>query len=176
MLDDNLDCMTQIINYFSQKGYYIQLSTKKKISWEWLDKINKLLKFENQLNIYVSIPTISCSSQMEHKADSVEERITNFEYCSDDHKIKMYLYIKPFLDGITEQDIDNYIELVQKYSMDVIVGERFYTNLHKGHSIKVGKNIMYEMDSTAIMAFVERISKIGEVYKHSTEPIRKYML
>lgn len=175
MMEENSKCMSQLVQYFAEKGYYIQISTKKKISEEWLTNIEGVLQFENQLNIYVSIPTISRAKEVEPGADSVTDRISNFLYQSPSKKIKMYLYIKPYLDEITEQDKEKYLEIIEKYNLDVIVGAKFQSECGDSECVSVGINSMYETVSTQKDAFMSELKSKARVYKHSTEPIKMYL-
>lgn len=175
MLEDNLFEMEKLIKYFSSSGYYIQISTKKKISHEWLGRIEKSLIKKTQLNIYISLPTLGQANDIESKADHVSDRITNFDFCSKEGKIEMYMYVKPFLDNITIKDIDEYVFLQNKYKMKTIVGNIFRFDLKEGEQIYVGKNEMYERNSNMRDEFMKRLTQSGAVYCHSLDPIKDKM-
>ena len=175
MEEGNLLEMDKLIRYFAVKGYYIQIPTKKKINSDWLKKIEKYLIKEAQLNIFISMPTLQQAEAIEPRADCVDDRIMNFEYCSKDRKIEFYMYIKPFLDDITFIDIERYVLLQNKYKMKIVVGNRFQFESKEGEKIRVGKDEMCELNSGHQEKFVERLMQAGRVYGHSTDPVREKM-
>lgn len=175
MNESNLPEMEKLIRYFAARRYYMQISTKKEIDHNWLKKIEKLLLLKSQLGIYVSLPTLGQANDIEPKADCVNSRIKNFDYCSEKKKIEMYMYIKPFMDGITIKDIEKYILLQTKYRIKTIVGNRFRFDLQVGENIRVGKTEMYEKNSDQRAECMERLEKTGKVYSHSTDPIKEIM-
>lgn len=175
MMKDNLPEMERLIKYFAEKKYYIQISTKKKLDHNWLKGIEKNLVKKAQLNIYVSLPTLKRANELEPNADCIVDRIQNFSYQSSDGKIEMYMYIKPFLDDVTFEDVEEYIMLQDKYKIKTVVGNRFRFDLREGEYIKVGKNEMYEKNSFQITDFVNRLSKSNKIYYHSTDPIKEEM-
>lgn len=175
MLDENIENMLRLVKYFSERGYYIQISTKSKIKKEWFEELEKILNKKEQLSIFVSIPTFSRADEYEPGAASVEERIENFKYHSPNSYIKIYMYIKPFLENITYMDQHEYIKLMQKYHMDVIVGKKFQFDTHDGDMVKVGKNEMFEIKSEQLEKMIFELKKAGNVYEHSTDPIRKLL-
>lgn len=144
MRENNLSEMEQLIQYFADRGYYMQISTKKEIDHEWLRKMESYLCKESQLNIYVSMPTLSQANVIEPNAVCVNNRIKNFDFCSETGKIEMYMYIKPFLEDITIKDIEDYVKLQTKYKMKIIIGNRFRFDLKVGECVWVGKIEMYE--------------------------------
>lgn len=175
LLSENLDEIRKIIRYFAEKRYYIQISTKRQLDIKWLEEIENILLFRNQLSIYVSMPTLRRATEEEPGADVIEKRIRNFEYVSKENKIKMYLYIKPFLENITNLDTEKYIAIAKQYNLDVIVGEKFQRTQKNMRCMQVGKNYMYEMCSEQIDDFIKLMEKRVNVYRHSVEPIRVEM-
>lgn len=176
MSEDNLSNMERLIKYFSERNFYIQISTKKEIPFNWIKKVNDILKFSNQLNIFVSLPTLSHLRQQEPYADSFKKRTACFEYISQVDKIKLYIYIKPYLDEITNEDTAEYIDMAKKYEIDIVVGNAFQFSSQDGNSIYVGRNRMYEEETNKIDDFTNNLSQsIGTIYRHSIEPIRENM-
>lgn len=175
MLEENLPEMEKLIKYFAGKRYYIQISTKRKISSSWLKKLEENLVQKAQLNIFISLPVLEYASEIEPKADCVEDRISNFKYCSENGKIEFYMYIKPFLEGITSVDVEKYVLLQNEYKMKTIVGNIFRFDSKVGENVWVGKNEMHEMNSSQKEKFVKRLEQEGKVYDHSTDPIREKM-
>ena len=73
------------------------------------------------MHIYISMPTISLIEQLESGTALANQRITNIENCIR-HNIPVVLYIKPFLENITESDLEKYIKIVRKYRIPAVVG------------------------------------------------------
>ncbi len=175
MLDENLPEIEKLIKYFAGKGYYIQISTKRKIDRNWLKKIEESLVQKAQLNIFISLPVLERAGEIEPKTDCVEDRISNFKYCSENGKIEFYMYIKPFLEGITSEDVEKFVSLQNEYKMKTIVGNKFRFDSKAGENVWVGKNEMHEMNSCQKEEFVKRLEQTGKVYYHSTDPIKEKM-
>ncbi len=175
MLEENLECMKKIVSYFAELGYDIQIATKKKIPLTWLNQIEDLLLKKNQLNIFVSIPTVSNAEKIEPEADAINLRLQNFEYKSKNGKVRFVMYIKPFLEGITDQDADRYLEMLDKYKIDVVVGALFQSECQSGEKVKVGDHEMFEKISTKREEFIHLLSSRTKVYKHSVDVIRENM-
>lgn len=175
MLNENLPEIEKLIKYFADQGYYIQISTKRKIDSNWLKKIEESLIRKAQLNIFISLPVLERAGEIEPKTDCIEDRISNFKYCSENGKIEFYMYIKPFLDGITSEDVEKYVLLQKEYKIKTIVGNKFRFDSKAGENVWVGKNEMHEMSSFQKEEFVKRLEQVGKVYSHSTDPIKEKM-
>ena len=175
MEKDNFASIIKIVEYFAKKRYYIQISTKSQISEKWFKDLEQVLLFPKQLSIFVSIPTLSQTDKYENGVKDVQDRISNFNYKSREDKICIYMYIKPYLTGITNQDIYEYLELVGKYGMKVIVGNRFNFDTFEGTPVQVGKNKMYESESDDMEEFILKLQQVTKVYRHSIEPIVEMM-
>lgn len=176
MMEENISSVIEMVKYFANKGYYIQISTKSQIKKEWLLDLEQVLLFPKQLNIYVSMPTLSQTNDFESGATNIQNRILNFDYVSSGDKICMYMYIKPYLTGITDQDIDDYLKLAKKYSMKIIVGNKFNFDVLEGTFVQVGKNKMYETESDGMEEFISQLQLVADVYRHSVEPVFEAML
>lgn len=175
MEKDNFENILKIVRYFAQKKYYIQISTKSRIEEKWLEELERVLEFSGQLHIFVSIPTLSQTNIYENGIANIRDRLLNFKYQSKEGKICIYMYIKPYLTNITNQDIDKYLDLVKEYKMEVVVGNRFDFGISEGTPVQVGKNKMYESESDDMEGFILKLKQVTNVYRHSIEPIREMM-
>ena len=90
-------------------------------------------------------------------------------------KIKFYIYIKPFLDNVTNEDTEEYKHLAQKYDLDIVVGNRFQFQSLEGNCINVGKNEMYEDEQSKIEDFINSLKGTNKIYRHSIEPIKEML-
>ena len=123
--DNNKQETIKLIKYFLQKGNQIQLSTKKEIKVDEVDKFKDLIQYLGQLVVFVSSATISRWEDVEKGTDMPNKRFRTFEI-SKKLNIPTVLYMKPVLNEITKQDIGKYKELIKKYGVkDVVVGSIF---------------------------------------------------
>ena len=107
-------------------GNRIQLATKQIVTEHFLEIIKRYQMYDEQMHIYISMPTISLIEQLESRTALANQRITNIENCIR-HNIPVVLYIKPFLENITESDLEKYIKIVRKYRIPAVVGRYLYT-------------------------------------------------
>lgn len=163
----------EIIEHFIQFGNYIQLATKQEVPQMLIDTIIKHRKFEHQVSIYISMPTMSAIAQLEEGTASVNTRLENIERCISS-KVPVVLYIKPFIEGITDKDTDLFLNILEERSVPVILGGFLSTN-NSSKIADVGEKKLYERsESDAHKQFVSRFSKECQYYKHSTELIEFY--
>ena len=79
------------------------------------------------------------------------------------------LYIKPFLENITERDLEDYIRIIEKYKIPVVVGEYLYTEKLEDLA-DVGNGRLYKRtDNGRRMEFIEEFRKYAQVCEHSVE-------
>lgn len=83
------------------------------------------------------------------------------------------LYIKPFLEKITERDLEEYISIAKMYQIPMIVGN--YLQLERSeYPADVGENLLYEKEVPQNMKrFQSILANYTEVYVHSTDYINK---
>ncbi len=167
-LDDiNHDTTMEIIEYFLQKGNYIQISTKKQMQEEDFKFISQHMQYKGQMNLFVSIPTITYAGQFEPDADPPQARIKNF-CLAKKYGINSYLYIKPQIDAITIKDVDKYIQLIKKYNIATVVGEYLFpVEEGKGTEILIGKAYMQENISCDSAKIIDILGQYSKVYMHS---------
>lgn len=168
----NRETTLKVIQYFLKKNNYVQLSTKKELNKKDLFEIKKCVSFEKQMLFFVSLPTISYADVVEPDIDSVALRIRNFRI-KEDYGMEVYLYIKPFLDDITFKDLNYYIDLIKKYKLEVVVGERMHLYKGNGEKIIISHTAMVENSSRDYEKFLDIIKQITNVYQHSDDVIQK---
>lgn len=172
--DDNKKQTIKLIENLIKYGNYIQLSTKCKINLNEIKHIDSLLKFKNQLSIFVSLPTISQSSIIEIGTDCVNNRISNFLLKEKVKNIDVVLYIKPVLKNITIKDIEKYQSIIEQYEMYTVVGNYLSINKKDKQLALVGEGKLYENESSEINLIVKRLNKYGKIFTHSTQVIEQY--
>lgn len=164
---ENIQQTQALLRKIIPLGNKIQLATKQKISEKIVQEISKLRKYRSQVTIYVSMPTASSIENIEPGTASYEMRIFNFELCKR-YDIPVVLYIKPFLKGITDRDLDKYVGIVQKYQVPIVVGSYLSVDLKKSTQSDVGEGLLYEQgEEREINAFIEQLEKYTRVYRHS---------
>ena len=146
----------------------IQLATKQIVTEHFLEIIKRYQMYDEQMHIYISMPTISLIEQLESGTVSANQRITNIENCIR-HNIPVVLYIKPFLENITDSDLEKYIKIVRKYRIPAVVGGYLYTEPN-GKLVDVGNGRLYEGNQElGRIKFINELRKHTQVYEHSTE-------
>lgn len=149
-------------------GNRIQLATKQIVTEHFLEIIKRYQMYDEQMHIYISMPTISLIEQLESGTALANQRITNIENCIR-HNIPVVLYIKPFLENITESDLEKYIKIVRKYRISAVVGGYLYTEPN-GKLADVGNGRLYEGNlEFGRIKFINELRKHTQVYEHSTE-------
>lgn len=163
----------ELIEYFISYGNYIQLATKQEVPQVIIDTIIHHRKFEHQVSIYISMPTMSAIDQLEEGTASVNTRLGNIERCIINN-IPVVLYIKPFIEGITDEDTNLFLSIIKERSIPVIIGGFLSTN-NSFKMADVGEEKLFERsESDAYKQFINRFSKECQYYKHSTELIEYY--
>ena len=175
----------KLIQYFLERGNQIQLSTKKEITIEEMEKLKNIIKYLGQLIIFVSSATISQWSTIEKGTDEPYKRFNTFEI-SKQLNIPTVLYMKPILKEITIKEIDLYKEIINKYSIkDVVVGSIFgeKNSQETVHFSNEGllfynpvpdelqiKNELMQMESVRVFS---RSSQVTQYYKDKNKDIER---
>ena len=160
----------ELIRQLAKNENYIQLATKKEITFEELLEINSLATFQNQIGIYLSVPTISESRILEPRTDDVELRLSPLKHAHKLENIYFVLYIKPVIPHITKRDAVLYQRLMERYQVPAIIGPMLDL---KGNdeSVLVGEDNLAEQESEDLGFLKNHLSKSGKTYRHSTEVI-----
>lgn len=163
-----------LIKYFAQFGNYIQLATKKEILFGELVTINKMLLFEKQLGIYISVPCISASKKLEPGTDSIIKRLKPLEYKNQFCSIYFVLYIKPILQDVTIKDKQEYCKLIKKYKINTVVGSllQFDDEILTDKAL-VGENRLKEIDCIDNRLLIKELKSVGKVFIHSIDIIKE---
>ena len=172
-IKEDIPDMKYLIKEIAKAGNKMQISTKKKIELEDIKDIDECLQYEGQLCIYISIPTITEYNQYEPGTDAVEDRIKNFELISSIKKIKFVLYIRPVLKDVTIKDIDKYKNIIMKYQIPCVVGDRYeFNDFDERYIDDVGEGMLHEESVADADVISENLKKYGLVVRHSIDLIR----
>lgn len=115
----------QLIEYFLQKKNPIQFATKRHVDFNHLKRVAPYISWKGQLCIFISSATITKWMTVERGTDAPEERFKSFKSAKK-LDIPIYLYIKPVLKSVTINDLDKYLDLIEKHDINgVIVGKKF---------------------------------------------------
>lgn len=172
--EDNRQDTIDLICELARSDNPIQIATKRQIEKKDIEYLAKHLRGKPQLFIYISIPTISQSQEMEKGTDAVDLRIRNFELNKISEKIQFVLYIRPVLSGVTIKDLRQYKGILEQYKIPCIVGDM----LKKNKTGTVSKNMvgagrLREEKVTDADEIIEQLKPYGQVYRHSTELINQ---
>lgn len=175
--DDNNKLETiKLIKYFLQKGNQIQLSTKKKMTIEETEQFEELIQYLGQLIVFVSSATISKWSTIEKQTEPPSKRFKTFEI-SKRLNIPTVLYMKPILKGITNQDIEIYKKVIQKYGVkDVVVGSIFGEKETSEEVHFSNKGTLFYNPVSDELEIKRRILELGNVrvFSRSSEVMQYY--
>lgn len=174
MDNDNISDTLVLVKYFATRGNIVQLATKKKIDRNFFEAVSTDNIINKNLWIYVSIPTITYYNVIEKGTDVPNERIKNFDLCKE-YNINAVLYIKPYLDEITNKDIVQYCELVSNYNIPIVVGEMLDIEPTK-KEVLVGEKRLYEKSDKNIEMFISQLKAKAKakVFLHSADCVKFY--
>jgi DNA repair photolyase len=174
--EGNRKTTMDMIAYFLRQGNYVQISTKKRISREDMSFIAGNIQYDNQMNLYVSLPTLSFARELEPDVDSPEMRVENLKG-KREYGIHTCLYIKPVLEGITIKDAKRYAQLVNTYQVPAVVGELLdptgKDTGNKGREKYIGNVCMTEHQSNDCDQLTRYLGKYTRVYRNSDDMIKQ---
>lgn len=174
--DNNKPETIKLIKYFLQNGNQIQLSTKKEICVEEAREFENLIQYLGQFVVFVSSATISKWDTIERGTDSPIKRFNTFEI-SKELNIPTALYMKPVLKGITNQDIELYKEVIQKYGVkDVVVGSMFGEKVSNEEVYFSNKKTLFYNPISEEFEIKRRLMELGSVrvFSRSSEVMQYY--
>lgn len=162
-----------LIEKIAPLGNRIQLATKRKLNVKDLLRIDEYAVYKNQIGIYVSVPTLSRSSEIETGTDPAYDRLEILSYQHLFQYIYFVLYIKPVLPGITRLDISEYGRILQKYHLRCVIGGLLHplTDDRTGMT-KVGQS-WFEETNEEQDELINALRPYTTAYKHSVDIIRQ---
>lgn len=163
----------ELLEKLAPLGNYIQLATKRQIARSDLLHINEIALFPEQIGLYLSVPTVCHSEELEPGTDPVECRLTPLETVSALDKLACILYIKPVLAGITLQDKHIYGNLIKRYGVKVIIGPLLQHTVQEHGAVLVGEGALKEVEQEECVQLFQFLSRYGKVYMHSTDVINE---
>lgn len=161
-----------IIKHFLKKGNQIQLSTKKEILVDDFKEIVKLVKYYGQLIIFTSSTSITNQKNIEKNTTPIINRLNNFKTLNK-LNIPSILYLKPVLRNITIKDIELYKKYIQEYNIENVVVGSIFTKEKSKEKSSFSNELFYNKNSDEDIIYKE-LSKVTNVYRRSTEVVKKY--
>jgi hypothetical protein len=123
--NESIELIKIIIGKLATKVKFIQIATKEKIPVEFLGFLNRQSQFEGQIRLSVSLPYIYKNDLIEPKAESVYNRLINFDNIKKFSNLVSILYLRPFNKQMLVAKKD-YAELIEKYKPDnICLGAEF---------------------------------------------------
>ncbi|NQV17027.1 MAG: hypothetical protein HQ534_00570 [Armatimonadetes bacterium] len=120
-----LDYIKEMVKF----GNPIQISTKYAMSDTLLTELLKIPSQKNQIVLSTSITTFKLWKQIEPCADSPIARLQSLSKLYGS-KIRTNLFIKPFIFGITSEEVKEFNLNLRIYNIDTCVVGVFYWNKH----------------------------------------------
>jgi DNA repair photolyase len=149
-------------------GNPIQIATKRYIKSTDLLKLIPKQVYPNQLRVYISSATISRWKEYERGTTAPIKRFESFSSCNQ-LGLSSFLYIKPVLPGITIQDAYKYGEVMQKYNIPAIVGDRFEKDGSDTLSPISNKLVISPHNDLALLGDI--LTDFGKVFYNSTDTL-----
>ena len=162
--NETIELILGLLSY----GNPIQIATKRHIKQTDLLKILPKQAYPKQLRIYISSATISHWEKYELGTAPPRKRFESFSTCNE-LGLSSYLYIKPVLPSITIQDAYKYGEIMQKYNVPAIVGDRFEESGSDALSPISNKLVISPHDDVQLLRTV--LTSFGRVFYNSTETL-----
>ena len=164
-----------LIEKITPLGNHIQLATKRTISKGDLLKLDEFAQYKKQIGIYISVPTLSKSSEIEQGADDAHKRLEILKYQHLLHNIFFVLYIKPVLPGITISDSPEYCQILETYHVKCVVGGMLHPRQTKATATtQVGQSWFVETSDDQ-SCIIDSLRPYTDVYRHSLDIIKEYI-
>lgn len=161
----------ELLEKLAPLGNYIQLATKRQVAKSDLIHMNEIALFPEQIGLYLSVPTICHSEEIEPGTDPIECRLAPLETISALDKLSCILYIKPVLAGITIQDKHIYGNLIKRYGVKVVIGPLLQRTALGHGAVLVGEGTLREVRQEECTQLFQSLGRYGKVYMHSTDVV-----
>jgi DNA repair photolyase len=131
-------------------GNPIQLISRFSVSTEIIEEIASFLKYKNQVLFSTSISTFKYWKEIELNTDPPIKRLETLKLFAE-RGIPTNLMIKPFLNGITDRELADFVSAIQSFNLKYcVVGnllwdEDIYAFLKKSSS-EINKKIIEAME------------------------------
>lgn len=157
----------EFIAFITTLGNPMQIATRRKIERNTVRKIVDSLEYPDQLTLFVSSSTITYHHIIEPGTTTPAKRFETFRICQEEG-LSSCLYLKPVIPGVTIQDVDTYIGVINQYAIQYCCIGILYANdtlLRQMNSVlhKIG---LPEMDSTRgslSLPFAEDLYQVGNI-------------
>jgi len=163
----------RLIELLIEWGNPIQIATKMEIKSKDIEHLTDRIQWKNQLSVYISCPVLTNSEKYEIGVERPKNRLKTIDTCAT-LNIPAILYIKPVLKNITITDLKNYIDIVKKHKVSVVVGESFSLE-NSNNPAPVGKGFLFCNNiSDEQKEIVQILKKYTNVYYNSSEIVESY--
>jgi len=159
----------ELIYAFLQQGNRVQIATKQCVSEDSLQAISDIQQYANQFVLLTSCAAITDNEKIEINAPPLAHRFENFDNCN---KLGLMsgLMIKPFLENLTGNDVDAFIETIRQHSIKhVVVGDEFTTERNEEPVTYFLNSEFYRHDCLERQLFMKRLADHCNVYSGSKE-------
>jgi DNA repair photolyase len=126
-------------------GNPIQLMSRFSLKTDTIDKIVSLVKYKNQLLFSTSISTFRYWKEFEPNTDSPIQRLETLKLF-EEREIPINLMIKPFLNGITDRESEDFVSAIKTFNIKYcVVGSLHWDEEIYSFMKRTGKGISQEM-------------------------------
>lgn len=115
------------ISSMSKLGNPMQVSTRRQLDKTLIKQIVNSLAYPNQLTLFVSSISITYHDKFEQKTTIPAKRFETFGACQSEG-LPVCLYIKPVIPNITIIDKDEYVRVINHYSVPFCCVGEFYVD------------------------------------------------
>lgn len=149
---------------------WVQVATKRQVFHNDLVEIISSEHWDSQLVVYISSATIAEWTAFESGTTKPNIRFKSFDACNA-LGVRSFLYIKPVITDVTIRDIENYSNLLEKFSIDAIVGDVFSASvLNTGERSPISENLVVTKPQDIDIIRLH-LSRFGRVFSNSTDPL-----
>ena len=136
--------------------------------------IQNFIKYYGQLVVFLSSATISKHSSVEPNTDEPQKRFRTFRL-KKELGIPTVLYIKPVLQGITINDVEEYKEVIRNYGIqDVVVGSLFTEQQNSETVHFSNENKLFYNPVSDEEVIKRQLSECARVYTRSSQVMQQY--
>ena len=114
----------ELIVYFLEQGNPVQFATKRYVNAENIKHLVESVKYKGQLTVFVSCATINAANIYEKGTTHPKKRLSCIKKL-ETLGIPAYLYIKPVIQAVTINDIEEFKYYAEGRCSGVIVGSQF---------------------------------------------------
>jgi DNA repair photolyase len=163
------DITIELIKYFLGKGNFVQFATKRYVDPKDIESLLKYVQERGQLTIFISCATISYWKIYEKGTTNPAARLSSLRLL-EKIGIPTYLYVKPVINNVTIEDVDEFSEYIKMCS-GAVVGSMFVESTETDWMTPLpvgGLDVLQVDDEIEIKS---KFSAYGQVFSQSIQAV-----